>query len=122
LTMKSGLMARHSSSRMSCRSGRSITPVYGRSKKSAHALSGNSRYQSAGVEGSKRKRGSATGVIRKLPSARSPSLMPHRRVPVKVKSAITRSNSRSSIALSAESALEANWMGPPKRANWPVFS
>ena len=61
-------------------------------------------------------------AIEKVPSARSPSLMPHARVPVKVKFVMTRSNRPSSIALSVDSALLANWIGPPKRANADVFS
>ena len=96
--------------------------AHGSLKKSAHSLSGKARYQSAGVVSSTRYAGSATFDIRNVPSARSPSLIPQRRVPVNVNASITRSKRVSSIALSVDSAFDANWIGPPNRANWPVFS
>jgi hypothetical protein len=34
---------------------------------------------------------------------------------------MTRANRRSSLALSVDSALLANWMGPPKRAKASAF-
>ena len=40
--------------RRACRSGRSITPVYGSLKRSAHSFSGNETNQSDGVDESKR--------------------------------------------------------------------
>ena len=85
-----------------------MTPVYGSLKKSAHCLSGNSMYQSAGTEESHRYFGSKTDGMRKLPSARNPSLMPQRLVPVKVNFSITREKRRSSVAFSVDSALLAN--------------
>mmetsp|Transcript_67500 Transcript_67500/g.117447 ORF Transcript_67500/g.117447 Transcript_67500/m.117447 type:complete len:210 (+) Transcript_67500:97-726(+) len=55
-------------------------------------------------------------------SSRIPSLMPFSLSPVSVNFSMMLSYTGASISFSTCSALDANWMGPPKRLNWSVRS
>ena len=87
-------------SSVSCRSGRSITHVYGMLRTFAGVPRSNLAYH----------------------SSRMPSLMPFVRFPVHVTCASISSYSDSSIARKFCIAFDASWIGPPKRLNSVVRS